>query len=72
MGLFFEQIACDNSDPFDHNIRVDELDTEGEIMFIRPNEVTFCMGYLDNQELSDEKFVKNPHGPGMMFKTGDL
>lgn len=60
-------------DPTDHTIRVDDLDTEGEIVFIRnPAKVTICMGYMDNQELTDEKFVPNPHGEGTMFKTGDL
>jgi acyl-coenzyme A synthetase/AMP-(fatty) acid ligase len=59
-------------DPTDHSIRVDELNKEGEIMFIRPDHVTMCMGYLDNQELTDERFVPNPHGEGIMYKTGDL
>ena len=52
-------------DPTDHTIRVDDLDTEGEIVFIRnPAKVTICMGYMDNQELTDEKFVPNPTARG--------
>jgi acyl-coenzyme A synthetase/AMP-(fatty) acid ligase len=59
-------------DPTDYTVRVDTLNTEGEIIFIRPDNVTMCMGYLDNQELTDEKFLPNPHGEGVMYRTGDL
>ena len=29
-------------------------------------------GYLNREELTAEKFVKNPYGDGMMYRTGDL
>jgi acyl-coenzyme A synthetase/AMP-(fatty) acid ligase len=29
-------------------------------------------GYLNRTELTDEKFVPNPFGPGRLYKTGDL
>ncbi len=29
-------------------------------------------GYLNHPELTEKKFVKNPFGPGMMYRTGDL
>ena len=59
-------------DPTDYTVRVDKLNTEGEIVFIRPHHVTMCMGYLDNPELTAEKFIPNPHGEGVMYRTGDL
>lgn len=29
-------------------------------------------GYLNREELTAQKFIKNPFGSGMMYKTGDL
>jgi amino acid adenylation domain-containing protein/thioester reductase-like protein len=29
-------------------------------------------GYLNNQKLTDEKFIQNPFGEGVVYKTGDL
>ena len=29
-------------------------------------------GYLHNEELTNEKFVKNPFGEGLLYRTGDL
>jgi amino acid adenylation domain-containing protein len=29
-------------------------------------------GYLNNEALTAEKFVSNPYGPGLIYKTGDL
>ena len=29
-------------------------------------------GYFNNQELTQEKFIKNPFGNGILYKTGDL
>ena len=29
-------------------------------------------GYLNRPDLTDERFLKNPHGGGLMYKTGDL
>ena len=31
-----------------------------------------CAGYLNNPELTEEKFVDNPFGKGKLYKTGDL
>ncbi|MBE6804261.1 MAG: amino acid adenylation domain-containing protein, partial [Ruminococcaceae bacterium] len=31
-----------------------------------------CAGYLNNPELTEEKFVNNPFGEGKLYKTGDL
>ena len=31
-----------------------------------------CAGYLNNPELTEEKFVDNPFGEGKLYKTGDL
>ncbi|TYP74350.1 non-ribosomal peptide synthetase [Aquimarina intermedia] len=31
-----------------------------------------AMGYLNNEVLSAEKFIKNPFGEGLLYKTGDL
>ncbi len=30
------------------------------------------LGYLNNPQLSNEKFIKNPFAEGMLYKTGDL
>lgn len=59
-------------DPSDHTKKITELHTPGEMCFVRPPGVTFCIGYLGNDELSKQKFVPNPFGPGMMFKIGDV
>ncbi|WP_131801861.1 AMP-binding protein, partial [Bacillus mobilis] len=29
-------------------------------------------GYLNNSELTEEKFIPNPYGEGMMYRSGDL
>ena len=29
-------------------------------------------GYLNRPELTEEKFVKNPYGEGMLYRSGDL
>lgn len=31
-----------------------------------------AMGYLNNENLSKEKFSKNPYGEGFIYKTGDI
>lgn len=31
-----------------------------------------ALGYLNNPELTNEKFIKNPFGEGKLYKTGDL
>ena len=31
-----------------------------------------CTGYLNNPELTEEKFIPNPFGLGKLYKTGDL
>lgn len=31
-----------------------------------------CLGYLNNKELTDEKFIPNPFGLDTIYKTGDL
>ena len=31
-----------------------------------------CAGYLNNEELTNEKFIDNPFGTGKLYKTGDL
>lgn len=31
-----------------------------------------ALGYLNNETLTKEKFIKNPFGNGMIYKTGDL
>ncbi len=31
-----------------------------------------CAGYLNNEELTNEKFIDNPFGEGKLYKTGDL
>ncbi|TCN54731.1 amino acid adenylation domain-containing protein [Flavobacterium circumlabens] len=35
------------------------------------SEVAIAKGYLNREELSNEKFIKNPFGAGMMYRTGD-
>ena len=59
-------------DPDDFTKRIDSLDTEGEIVFIRPNNVTMCVGYLNEPKMTKENFFPNPHGEGTLYKTGDL
>lgn len=34
--------------------------------------VGVALGYLNREELTAEKFVKNPFGEGMMYRSGDL
>mmetsp|Transcript_12212 Transcript_12212/g.36734 ORF Transcript_12212/g.36734 Transcript_12212/m.36734 type:complete len:1251 (+) Transcript_12212:1-3753(+) len=34
--------------------------------------IQVAYGYLDRPELTAEKFVLNPHGPGLLYRTGDL
>ncbi|MRX41226.1 amino acid adenylation domain-containing protein [Flavobacterium sp. LC2016-23] len=34
-------------------------------------EAAIAKGYLNREELSNEKFIKNPFGAGMMYRTGD-
>ncbi len=31
-----------------------------------------CAGYLNNEQLTNEKFIDNPFGTGKLYKTGDL
>ena len=31
-----------------------------------------CAGYLNNEQLTNEKFIDNPFGEGKLYKTGDL
>ncbi len=35
-------------------------------------EIGVSKGYLNNPELTNEKFIKNPFGEGIVYKTGDL
>lgn len=59
-------------DPADHTKKITELYSPGEMCFARPPGATFCIGYLGNDEMSKQKFVPNPFGPGMMFRIGDI
>ena len=34
--------------------------------------VQVAYGYLHRPELTSEKFVPNPHAPGLLYRTGDL
>ncbi|MDJ0730539.1 MAG: amino acid adenylation domain-containing protein [Crocosphaera sp.] len=34
--------------------------------------VGLARGYLNRKELTEEKFITNPFGPGRLYKTGDL
>lgn len=31
-----------------------------------------CRGYLNNKELTEKSFIKNPYNKGIIYKTGDL
>lgn len=54
----------------DQNQELLPEDTEGEICIAG---VGLARGYLNNDELTREKFVDNPFVPGaLMYKTGDL
>jgi 3-oxoacyl-(acyl-carrier-protein) synthase/acyl carrier protein len=33
---------------------------------------SLATGYIHRKDLTEEKFIKNPFGPGCLFKTGDL
>jgi len=35
-------------------------------------EIGLALGYLNKEELTNEKFIKNPFGEGRVYKTGDL
>lgn len=59
-------------DPDDYTKKITSPYTPGEMCFVRPPGVTFCLGYLGNDEMSKQKFVPNPFGPGMMFRIGDV
>ena len=56
----------------DHTKEIRELDRPGIMCFTRPPGAAFCSGYLGNPELTAEKFVPNPFGPGQMFIIGDV
>jgi hypothetical protein len=64
--------ACYIVDPEDHTKRVTEVDTPGEMVFTRPAFACMCMGYHDNPKDTARKFVPDPFGDGIMYKTGDV
>lgn len=35
-------------------------------------EIGLALGYLNRPDLTEEKFIDNPFGPGKVYKTGDL
>lgn len=53
----------------DNNMNLCPIGIEGEIC-IAGNGV--ANGYLYNEQMTSEKFVKNPFGEGLIYKTGDL
>ena len=44
----------------------------GEVGEVCIGGVQVAYGYLERPELSAEKFVPNPHAPGLLYRTGDL
>ena len=51
---------------------VEAMGVPAEICFCRPSHVAMCLGYLGNDELTRTRFLPNPHGPGTLYRTGDL
>ena len=45
---------------------------DGEIGEICIGGVQVAYGYLQRAELSAERFLPNPHAPGLLYRTGDL
>ncbi len=53
----------------DHALNLTGEGIHGEICI--SGEAAIARGYLNREELSSEKFTKNPFGAGMMYRTGD-
>lgn len=54
----------------DNNCRILPIGIPGELIIAG---LGVSRGYLNNEELTKEKFIENPYKPGeMMYKTGDL
>ncbi|MCC5956739.1 MAG: LLM class flavin-dependent oxidoreductase [Natronohydrobacter sp.] len=51
------------------NLREQPVGAEGELL-IGGDGVT--RGYWNRQELTEERFIENPFGPGRLYRTGDL
>ena len=45
---------------------------DGEVGEVCIGGVQVAYGYLDRPELTAERFLKNPHHPGLLYRTGDL
>lgn len=53
----------------DRNLELMPIGVEGELC---ESGLGVCRGYLNNKEMTDKKFVKNPYGRGMLYKSGDV
>ncbi|WP_209858093.1 non-ribosomal peptide synthetase [Paenibacillus shirakamiensis] len=53
----------------DENLDIVEPNHDGEL-YIGGKGVS--AGYINNEQLTEEKFIKNPFGVGKLYKTGDL
>jgi amino acid adenylation domain-containing protein len=53
----------------DKNMNLTPIGVTGELCIAGVN---VGQGYLNNEELTNEKFIDNPYGEGKLYKTGDL
>lgn len=53
----------------DNNMKQVPIGVVGEIYIAG---IQVGLGYIGNQELTNEKFLNNPFGPGKMYKSGDI
>ena len=53
----------------DNNLELMPLGVEGELC---ESGLGVCAGYLNNEELTKKKFIKNPYGNDLLYKTGDI
>ncbi len=53
----------------DKNLELMPIGVEGELC---ESGLGVCAGYLNNKEMTNKKFVKNPYGNDLIYKTGDV